>query len=75
MSTKMKQSDKKIRSFAKGISWRVLASLTTVLLVFLFTKEASLSLGIGSFEFSAKIFLFYFHERIWNKIKWGRHYG
>ncbi len=60
------------RTIAKAISWRVIATMTTMTIVFLFTKRIILSLGIGLAEVIAKITFFYLHERIWNKTSWGR---
>ena len=60
------------RSFTKAISWRILASITTVILVFLFTKNLTISLGIGAVELVVKMMLYYVHERAWNKIGWGK---
>lgn len=60
------------RSFAKALSWRVLATITTTVLVFLFTGNISLSLGVGIAEFIAKNLLYYIHERVWGTVSWGR---
>lgn len=61
-----------IRSLLKSVSFRLIATLTTVFLVFIFTKELTVSLQIGSVEFLAKLGLYYFHERIWNLFGFGR---
>lgn len=60
------------RSLAKAISWRVLATLTTSLLVFAFTRHLALSLTVGGVEFVAKIAMFWLHERAWNQVSFGR---
>lgn len=60
------------RSIAKAISYRFIALLITILIVFILTGEVVLSMGIGFLDASIKIFAFYFHERIWNKIKFGK---
>ena len=60
------------RSIAKAISWRVLATLTTMLLVYVFTARVDIALTIGVFEMLAKIILYFFHERLWNKASIGR---
>jgi len=65
-------ADKHIRSLAKGVSWRFIATLTTMTLVFLFTRNLSLSLSIGVFDVLLKLFFYYIHERAWNGITWGR---
>ena len=63
--------DKHKRSIAKAVSWRILATLITMILVFIFTGEMFLSLGIGFFELLSKIVLYYIHERVWFRITWG----
>jgi len=65
------------RSFAKAISWRAIATLTTMALVYLFTRELSLAAGVGILDFIFKLTLYYgherlWHERLWNLIKWGK---
>ena len=73
--SKEKQSrsgEKHSRTVVKAISWRVIATLTTMTAVYIFTKEPLTSLGVGAVEVFAKISFYYLHERIWNKIPWGR---
>ena len=53
------------------MSWRIVASLTTAVLVFLFTGNVGLSLGVGFFDLVVKIVLYYVHERVWNTVAWG----
>ncbi len=59
------------RSIAKSISWRVLATATTAVLVYLFTREVALAASITAFEFFTKLALYYAHERAWQGIGWG----
>lgn len=60
------------RSFIKGISWEFISFIITTAAVYLvygdiiFSIKFSLSISI------IKIFLFFIHERIWKKIKWGK---
>ncbi|MBN1766606.1 MAG: DUF2061 domain-containing protein [Sedimentisphaerales bacterium] len=61
-----------LRSIIKGVVWRMLASLTTIILVYLFTRKLQLALELGGIEVIAKILLYYGHERIWNVISWGK---
>ena len=46
--------------------------MTTVAIVYFFTKELALSLGIGGIEVVSKMILYYFHERIWNLVTLGK---
>lgn len=65
-------SEKPIRSVIKTISWRVIGTLDTILISWLITGHIALALSIGSIELVTKMVLYFFHERIWNKIKWGK---
>jgi adenylylsulfate kinase len=60
------------RSVAKALSWRILGTIATTLLVFLFTRKWSLSLTVGGVEFLSKIGLFWLHERIWDRVSLGK---
>ncbi|MBN2483440.1 MAG: adenylyl-sulfate kinase [Candidatus Omnitrophica bacterium] len=62
----------KRRSALKTISWRVVATLTTTLLVFIFTGKLSIAITVGSIEVIAKLIFYFFHERMWDKINFGR---
>ena len=64
--------DSHIRTIIKAVSWRVIATLSTMTIVFLFTREIILSLGVGLVEVIAKITFYYIHERTWHKISWGK---
>lgn len=59
------------RSFAKAMSWRVLGSIDTFLLSWLFTGSVKAAGGIALTEVLTKMVLYYFHERAWASIKWG----
>jgi adenylylsulfate kinase len=61
------------RSLAKALSWRILGTLATSALVFLFTRKLVLSLAVGGVEFVAKIGLFWLHERAWDRLQYGKH--
>ncbi len=61
-----------IRSLAKGISWRILASLTTMGIVYALFGNLTLAAATGAFEIVAKIILYWGHEKIWQKIDWGK---
>jgi len=60
------------RIILKSISFRLIATITTIVLVFVFTKEIAFGLQVGFLEFFAKIVLFYYHERLWNTFQFGK---
>ena len=66
-----KMEDKK-RSVAKAISFRALATLTTMTFIYAITGSFSFAGIVGTFDIFAKLLLYYYHERMWEKIKWGK---
>ena len=60
------------RSVVKTITWRAAATLVTMVLVYVFTDNYGLALTVGATETVAKMLFYYFHERIWNYISFGK---
>ena len=60
------------RSLLKTISWRAIGTLDTILISWLITGAMTLALSIGTIELISKMVLYFFHERLWNQIKWGK---
>jgi len=67
-----KKSEKPIRSLAKAISWRVIGTLDTLFISYILTGEVAIAASIASIDFITKMFLYFFHERLWNGINWGK---
>ena len=57
------------RSLLKGLTWRFVATMTTVVIAYFVTGTVSVAFEIGFFEFFAKIGIYYIHERIWARIR------
>lgn len=66
------QYETKKRSILKAISWRTWATITTAVIVFIFTSEFALAITIGFGEVFAKMALYFSHERLWQKIGFGK---
>lgn len=64
--------EKPYRSFVKAISWRVTGTLDTIVVSFVVTGKVKTAISIGFIELFTKICLYYLHERVWNKISFGR---
>ncbi len=64
--------DSHLRSFAKGISYRLFGTLLTAALALVITGNVRAALLIGFTEVTAKLVLFWAHERLWNRVAWGR---
>jgi uncharacterized membrane protein len=63
----------RIRHIAKTITWRLIASLTTFILAYIFTQDITKSLWLMGIEMVLKLLLYYYHERAWFKYsKLGR---
>ncbi|MCK4441087.1 MAG: adenylyl-sulfate kinase [Sulfurovaceae bacterium] len=61
-----------IRSIVKGISWRFIATGTTIIIVYFFFGRLDLAIVAGMIETVLKVILYWGHERIWHKIRWGK---
>jgi len=64
--------EKHYRSLVKAISWRVTGTCDTILIAWLITGQVKAALGIGFVELFTKILLYYVHERVWNRLDFGR---
>ncbi len=62
----------KQRSAVKAITWRIIGTADTFVLAWFITKEPVTAGTIAGFEVITKTILYYFHERGWNKVNWGR---
>ncbi len=60
----LSRGSKKV-SILKTLSWRVVATLATVLIAWIVTGNIASGLKIGGVEVFAKMALYYFHERAW----------
>ena len=67
--------DSNIRSFVKGVSWRLVGTIDTFILACIIFGEVRIAAPIAATEVFTKILLYYLHERIWNIVKWGRKSG
>jgi len=55
------------KSAKKALTWRVLASLDTFLISFIITGKLSWAGAIAGVEVLTKMFLYYVHERLWDR--------
>jgi len=61
-----------VRSIAKAVSYRVLGTSLTVVSAWMLTSQWSVAAGLGLVDCVGKIVVFYLHERLWDRIDWGR---
>ncbi len=83
LSAMENSKDSPTRSILKAISWRFIASGTTFIVSFIiFRNTTDHTMGqvletawyITMVEFSAKIIIYYLHERLWTNITWGKYW-
>ena len=65
-------SDTHIRSLVKAVSWRIIGTLETFLISWAVTGRASTAGGIAAIQMILSTALYWYHERIWLKIRWGK---
>ena len=64
-------SNQKIRHIIKTFSWRFIGTSDTILISLIVIGDFSSGIKIGLFETFTKMFLYFFHEKIWYRINFG----
>ena len=59
------------RSILKTVTFRVVATAVTMVLVFVFTDSLVLAGSVGLLDVILKLAIYYLHERLWERISWG----
>jgi uncharacterized membrane protein len=72
MSETSIQKESHLRSILKGITWRVIATSTTIGIAYFITGHIGDALKIGAIEFVGKVFIYYLHERAWQLVPRGK---
>ena len=65
-------SESNTRSLVKTVTWRLTGSSATFLISYLISNNLSMSGTIAVIQLTANTVLYYLHERIWNKLNWGK---
>ena len=60
------------RSLAKTILWRIIATTITMLISYIWLGEWLSSIALALTANGIKALLYYGHERLWNRIDFGR---
>jgi sulfate adenylyltransferase large subunit len=60
------------RSLTKAVSWRATGSFDTFVVALVVTGSAKLAGSVAVTEILTKILIYYFHERIWAWVPWGK---
>ncbi|MEN8764329.1 MAG: DUF2061 domain-containing protein [Wenyingzhuangia sp.] len=65
-------SDSPVRSVIKAVSWRCVGTIDTLVVSWFVVEDVATASAIASIDFVTKMILYFFHERAWNSIKWGK---
>lgn len=60
------------RSLVKTVSWRLTGSGATFLISYLIAGNFAVAGTIATIQLVSNTVLYFLHERVWNRIKWGR---
>lgn len=60
------------RAAVKALTYRVWQSVNTFIISLLVTGEVAMAAAIVSIEIVVKLVIYVAHERIWNRLKWGK---
>ena len=68
----MKLVDTQQRSITKSITFRILVIISDLVVIYLITKRVAATIALTVFTNLASTVLYFAHERVWNRIAWGR---
>ena len=63
--------DSRKRSMAKAISYRIICIIMLALVTYLITRDIIEMTSIVIVFQSIQMFIYYFHERLWERVQWG----
>ena len=66
------QKESHLRSIFKGLTWRIVASTTILIITYFMTGEIETALKVTGVEFVVKLLLYYLHERAWQQVPRGK---
>ncbi len=64
--------EKTKRSVTKALTYRALILCSDSIVVYFLTKRLDLTIGFVTASNIISTLIYFFHERAWNNIRWGR---
>lgn len=64
--------DTRRRSWAKSITWRLAGVVILGFISYAFTRDWGATTGITVVFHTIRLVLYYTHERLWERVSWGR---
>lgn len=64
--------DTKKRSWIKSVTWRIVGVVILGAITYLVTWDWGKTTGITAIFHGVRLVLYYWHERLWERIDWGK---
>jgi uncharacterized membrane protein len=61
-----------LRGVTKALTYRLWQSLNTFIISLVITGQIAMAAAIVSLEVVVKLAVYFWHERLWNLITWGK---
>jgi uncharacterized membrane protein len=68
----MRIYEKNLRSFVKTVTFRSLVVISDSVILYAVTRRVEVIVAVVVFSNVASTILYFLHERIWNKVGWGK---
>ena len=65
-------SDLARRSWTKAVTWRMTATTATFIISWIIAADLAVASGIAGVQMVVNLVLYFVHERVWDRIGWGR---
>jgi len=65
-------TETRTRSWTKSLTWRILGIIILWAIAWTFTNDLESTTIITVIFHGIRVILYYYHERLWLKIKWGK---
>ena len=60
------------RTLVKTVSWRIVATIATFAVSYFISGDYEVATGIAGIQIFVHTGLYYFHERMWINVNWGK---
>lgn len=60
------------RSLTKAVTFRMIVLVVDFIIIVAITQRYEIAIGVVLLSNLSSTFLYFFHERIWNNIHWGK---
>ncbi len=64
--------DTRRRSIAKSLTWRIAGVVILGAISYAFTRDLAATTGITLLFHGIRLVMYYWHERLWERVEWGR---